>query len=99
MSIHHRVFVCDAVIRTAGLMCMALSMLAIRHLHMMIHTAPRHAAPLPELGLAAIGFLGASLGSALTFLGHHIFDQVEISARWARSDLARPSGRDIDQGR
>lgn len=33
-------------------------------------------------GIAAIGFMAASAGSALTILGHHLFDEIEVSARW-----------------
>ena len=37
-----------------------------------------------EFATAALGFLCFSAGGALTTLGEHIFDQVEISERWAR---------------
>lgn len=85
MSIAKRGFAQSALIRVVGLLLIATSLFAIRHLSVSIHMTPRHTATLAELGLAAVGFLGASSGSALTFLGGHIFDRVEISARWARS--------------
>ena len=37
--------------------------------------------------LAAAGFLRASVGSALLALGHHIFDEVEISQRWQSASV------------
>lgn len=40
---------------------------------------------------ATIGFLGASLGSALFVLGRHIHDKVAISARWSQIDGAGES--------
>jgi hypothetical protein len=32
--------------------------------------------------LALVGFLGASAGSALALYGRHLFDEIEVSARW-----------------
>lgn len=44
----------------------------------------RHGDPtIIEFAAAATGFLCFSAGGALTALGKHIFDQVEISERWA----------------
>ena len=44
-----------------------------------------------ELLLALIGFASASAGSAMLLLGAHLFDEIEISARWAhRSRGATP---------
>ncbi len=37
--------------------------------------------------LAAAGFLCVSVGSALLALGHHIFDEVEISQRWQSASI------------
>lgn len=34
--------------------------------------------------LATTGFLFASLGSALAIMGEHLFDEVQVSARWRR---------------
>jgi hypothetical protein len=36
--------------------------------------------------LAAATFLCGSAGAALTFLGTHIFDRVELSQRWRHRD-------------
>ncbi|KQO50696.1 hypothetical protein ASF14_11490 [Sphingomonas sp. Leaf257] len=34
--------------------------------------------------LATAAFLFASLGSALVIMGEHLFDEVQVSARWRR---------------
>lgn len=50
------------------------------------------------------GFLCLAGGAGLTVLGAHIFDRVEISARWARADATPSVGRrgdlaqDIENG-
>jgi len=41
-------------------------------------------AGLAGYALATIGFLFASLGSALAVLGEHVSDEVQVSARWRR---------------
>jgi hypothetical protein len=35
--------------------------------------------------LALLAFLTASIGSATLILGPHLFDKVEVSARWSRT--------------
>ena len=37
--------------------------------------------------LALVTFLAASAGSAMLILGAHLFDKVEVSARWARQSV------------
>ena len=39
--------------------------------------------------LALVTFLSASIGSAMLIVGPHLFDKVEVSARWARLAVAR----------
>jgi hypothetical protein len=41
-------------------------------------------AGLAGYALATAGFLFASLGSALAIMGEHLFDEVQVSARWRR---------------
>lgn len=41
-------------------------------------------ATLTGYALAMLGFMAGSLGSALTLLGGHVFDEVPVSARWRR---------------
>lgn len=52
----------------------------------------RHPDPtLVEFAAAAAGFLCFGAGGALTTLGEHVFDEVEISERWARRPCSRPA--------
>jgi len=39
--------------------------------------------------LATTAFMSASIGSAMLILGRHLFDKVEVSARWARLTVER----------
>ncbi len=72
----------DAVLRVCGMASCAIGFFAIRSL-VALRSADNQLpnGPLP-LVLAAAGFACASLGAALLVLGHHIFDKVEVSARW-----------------
>lgn len=73
----------DLVLRLAGLGLIALGAFAIRLLYRRMYLPPQHEASVAEFVLAAIGFLGASFGSALAALGRHIHDRVPVSPRWA----------------
>lgn len=82
----------DIGLRLCGLTSCGVSYLAIR----MLMALRLPDSQLPQTALpflfAAIGFLCASTGAGLLFLGHHIFDQVEISQRWW---ITFPPGDDI----
>jgi hypothetical protein len=72
----------DVAIRAAGALCCGASYLAVgglAHLRIATHAAQPGAL---AYALAAIAFLGASAGAMLVVLGHHIFDQVQVSGRW-----------------
>ncbi len=72
----------DLLIRLGGLAAILLAGAALDWLYRLIHIAgPREATP-GQLLLAAIGFLGASIGTGLLILGRHIHDEVELSDRW-----------------
>lgn len=73
----------DLALRMAGLTLLPVGVLVIRTLYRLIQASPVHDSTPIEMGLAALGFIALSLGSLLLALGAHIFDQVEISARWA----------------
>ena len=75
----------DLGLRVAGLLLLAIGALAMRRLFMGTPLPRGHTISLAEVGLAAIGFLGLSLGSALFVLGGHLLDQVELSERWTRN--------------
>ena len=65
----------------------------------MTHLRAGHPSPVSPgamaLALATIGFLGASAGTALVMLGRHLFDEVEVSARWR----TRTSPRAVEETR
>lgn len=91
----------DIVIRLTGLSFLPVGALAIHTLYRLVHAGPFHDSTAAELGLAAVGFISFSLGSLLLALGAHIFDEVEISPRWApRHDLGPRHGPiDADETR
>lgn len=70
-------------LRLAGLGLLALAAFAARHLYHMAHIGPVHEGTPAEFVVAAMAFFTASSGGILLALGIHIFDKVEISARWA----------------
>lgn len=69
-------------LRAAAVLLCCLSYAAIARLVAM-RTPPQTADAVAYL-LAAIGFMAASAGSAMLFLGNHLFDEIEVSARWHR---------------
>lgn len=72
----------DITLRLCGAVSCGISYLAIDALlasRLADGTLPDGALPFI---LAAAGFLCASVGSALLALGHHIFDEIQISRRW-----------------
>ncbi|MBW6522788.1 hypothetical protein KZ810_04690 [Sphingomonas sp. RHCKR47] len=80
MAAWHRSRRADVGLRAAGLLFGWIGYAAIARLIAM-HVAPREAG-LPTLAIAAVGFMAASAGSAMAALGRHLFDEVEVSARW-----------------
>lgn len=73
----------DVAIRATGLVMLPIGALAVEGLYQRIHITPLHSATALEFGLAAATFLLLSTGLALLVLGGQIFDQVEVSSRWA----------------
>ena len=74
----------DIGLRLAGLAAVAIALVSF-HALARLHGAAPHAAPTAvQYMLAALGCVGTSGGGALLILGHHIFDEVELSERWAR---------------
>lgn len=78
----HRSWQADIGLRGLGMALCALAYVAIGHLMTLRPIALPRPAGVVAYGLAAGGFLGASVGTALTLLGRHLFDEVEVSARW-----------------
>lgn len=83
----------DIAIRLAGLVMLPIGGISIDGLYQLVHGAPAQGSTFPELGLAATGFLCISIGSALLSLGAHLFDEVEISARWASTAASSQESR------
>ena len=84
MSCGNRI-IADLRLRGAGLALLAVGAMVMRHLFKGAPLPRGHAVALAEVGLAAIGFLGLSLGTALSALGARLLDQVELSERWTRN--------------
>jgi hypothetical protein len=80
MAAWHRSRRADLGLRALGLGLCAVAYLAIARL--VAIAQPLQTAGALAFVLAAIGFLGASAGSAMTLLGNHLFDEIEISAHW-----------------
>ena len=95
MAAWHRSRRADIVLRATGLLLCWVSYAAISRLVAM-HVPPRQDGVL-GYGLAAIGFVAASSGGALTLLGDHLFDRIEVSERWrTRTGASVPSESDIE---
>ena len=80
MASWHRSRGADIGLRASGLILCGIAYAAIVHLAAM-HIASQSGDPI-AIGLAAIGFLAASSGSAAIILGRHLFDEIEVSSRW-----------------
>lgn len=92
----------DLGLRAVGALLCCIAYVAIARLAAM-PIRPQSAGAL-AYGLATIGFLGASAGSAMIVLGHHLFDEIEVSQRWrhpphaaARSSLQAEFGIAMDR--
>ena len=72
----------DLALRAVGVLLCVVAYLAVAHLIALQSPLPDQMVGAESLILAAIGFLFASAGSATLCLGHHLFDRVQISARW-----------------
>jgi hypothetical protein len=80
----HRSWRADVALRLTGMMLGCVAHAAFGRL-LALPPAARAAGVL-AYALAAFGFVSASAGSALALFGKHLFDRVELSARWRRRD-------------
>jgi hypothetical protein len=87
MGAWHRSGTADFGFRIIGLLLCVASYLAVSHLIAIQPPLPDQAVNAESFFLSTIGFLGASAGSAMTCLGNHLFDQVEVSVRWGTGRL------------
>lgn len=72
----------DPGLRALGLVFAGLATLAIWLLVDAVQAAPNHPASLVEMGLAAIGVLGTSLGGVMMFEGVGLYDLVVPAKPW-----------------
>jgi hypothetical protein len=79
MAWHDREYA-DPVLRLAGLALLCVAVLVGRHLFAV--PDPRGKVTASAYLLALIGMASACTGAALAVLGRHLFDEVELSARW-----------------
>lgn len=80
----------DIGIRMSGLVLGAIGAGAMVVLYRLVNAPPRHEASPIELLIGIAGFMSASAGVTLLALGAHIFDQIEISARWVSRPVQPP---------
>lgn len=93
MSSRHNLWSREPFLRLAG--CSA-ALLGGMSMWWLFHTARRGGPidPTPAQAImAAVGFLGLSIGLPLIVLGVHVFDQVQLSERWKRRTLIEAGER------
>jgi hypothetical protein len=83
----------NLVIRFAGLALLIGSWLLIRWLFHADNLRHHQDPTALQFGTALLGFFCFSAGTLLTALGDHIFDEVQISERWARLTYSPPQDR------
>jgi len=86
MAAWHRSRRADVGLRATGLLLGSLSYVAFARLFALHPVSP--SAGILAYGLAMIGFMAGSSGSALALLGHHLFDEVEVGTRWQHRAVA-----------
>ena len=82
MAVRVRTWRHGLALRLLGVGLCVLAWRAIAYLMAMAGQGGR--AGLVGYVLATAAFLFASLGSALAIMGEHLFDEVQVSARWHR---------------
>jgi len=80
----------DLGLRLAGLLLLLLAEQIGHHLFAIPDSGAKYA-PLAYL-LALIGMSSLSAGAALAVLGRHLFDEVELPARWKIHNPPRRKG-------
>lgn len=80
----------DVLLRAGGIVLILIAAAAAWALDGIAGGQPRASITVLDDLLAALAFVGASIGGALLFAGARLFDQVEVGERWVR----RPRIRD-----
>jgi len=78
------------LLRLSGLGLLGLAVAGGWELHLRAMAASVRGDALAYL-LALLTFICASAGAGLAVMGAHIFDQVEVAARWRRPDFVDPN--------
>ena len=78
------ILVRDALLRALGLLMLSCCWLLMSWLFRSAPANDPHHLNGLQFAAAAMGFLCFGAGAALTLLGVHLFDEVEVSQRWAR---------------
>ena len=86
MAKWHRSRRADLGLRALGVLLCGLSYAAFARLAALHILA--HSAGLTAYALATAGFITASSGTAMALLGRHLFDEIQVSARWRRDPPA-----------
>ena len=76
----HRSHGADIALRIAGLILCCLAYVTFGML--MALPVGLRGSGVAAYSFALAGFVGASAGSALALYGKHLFDEIEVSARW-----------------
>lgn len=82
----------DGLLRVTGVALLACCWMLMNWLFHSANIGQHHDPSFIEFLAATVGFLCFSGGASLTALGAHIFDQVEISQRWAKLPPPTSSG-------
>jgi len=76
--------VTDILIRATGMLGVLASVAMFAWLYRLSHAAPTADPSLGDYLLAAMAFLGFSVGSGSLLLGRHVNDRIEVAERWRR---------------
>lgn len=90
MSDWHEHLVARIGLRLAGLILLISTWPEGGLLRRLVMENPAADMTMPEFALAALLFLSASAGAALTMMGARLWQPVELSARWTSAMGARP---------
>lgn len=91
MAAWHRSRKADRGLRIAGVILCVLAYVAISRLVAIRPPGTRDPAGTVAYCLAAVGFICGCAGGALTTVGNHLFDEIEVCPRWTHTgaDLSR----------
>jgi hypothetical protein len=83
MTSWHERTIARAGLRIAGATLLGADWFAARRLAGLASGPHAQSTLTVQLILAAVVFCSFTIGSALLFIGHHLFDRIMVSSRWA----------------